>query len=421
MSRKNTFIPVALLIVGICGCGDESTNATHTAGEVDIGLMTHITGSLKGGGYDVKQGVELAVDIINNEYDLALPMAVTAGLTNINGDTIKLVIRDDQSDGTVAAAQVENLINIDGVVAVIGSYGSAITEPASEAAENLGIPFLCPVSTAHSLGQRNFEWFFRTTPELNVFAENYFHFFADISTWGHDFDSIAILSVNNMWGNQFADVINTLALDNGYTVVADISYEFETGTLDTEVGQLMAAGDVVLMQASYLPGALLSVQTYKAMDYAPIAIVTYGGGFVDGGFVDSLGADTENVLSRGDWALDLAAAKPIINDVNALFNAKFGENMNSNAARAFTGMIVLAEAINRAGSTSPEAIRQALLATDFSEAETIMPWEGVQFDAATHENVLARSIIVQIQGGEYKTVWPSAYASADLVWPYPAW
>ena len=421
MFKKNILIPVTLFIVGICGCEDKSTNGSHTAGQVDIGLITHITGSLEGGGYDVKQGVELAIDIINNEYNLALPMASTAGFTNINGDTINLVIRDDQSDGTVAADEVENLINVDGVIAVIGSYGSAITEPASEAAENLGIPYMCPVSTAHSLGQRGYEWFFRTTPELNVFAENYFQFFTDIATEGHSFDNIAILNVNNMWGNQFGDIINTLAVDNGYTVVAEITYEFETGSLDTEVGQLMAAGDAVLMQASYLPGALLSIQTYKTMDYAPTAIVTYGGGFVDGGFVDSLGTDTENVLSRGDWALDLAAGKPIITEVNALFIAKFGENMNSNAARAFTGMIVLAEAINRAGSTSPEAIKQALLATDFSTADTIMPWEGVQFDATTHENVLAGSIMVQMQGGVYKTVWPSAYASSDLIWPYPGW
>lgn len=420
MSRRIAVITVALFVVGFCGCEDKSVNGDHAPGSIDIGLITHITGSLSGGGTDVKEGVELAVDIINGIHDLDLPMANTAGITSINGDTIRLFTRDDQSDETVADDEVENLINVDGVVAVIGSYGSVVTEPASEAAENLGIPFMCPVSTAHSLGQRGFEWFFRTTPELNVFAENYFQFFSDISA-EHDFDNIAIMSVDNLWGNQFADIINTLAVDNGYTVVADISYTFETANLDTEVGQLAAAGEAVLMQASYIPGALLSMQTYKAMEYAPTAIVTYAGGFVDNDFVDSLGTDAENVLARGDWALDLATGKPIINDVNALFVAKFGRDMNSNSARAFTGMIVLAEAINRAGSTSPEDIKQALLATDFSEADTIMPWEGVQFDATTHENALAGSIMVQIQSGEYKTVWPSAYASTDLVWPFPGW
>jgi len=415
-------ITVVLFVAGMCGCEDTSVNGDHVQGSVDIGLITHITGSLSGGGTDVKEGVELAVDVINGEYDLALPMAATAGFTNtnMNGDTIRLCIRDDQSDETVAGDEVENLINVDGVVAVIGSYGSAVTEPASEAAENLGIPFMCPVSTAHSLGQRDFEWFFRTTPELNVFAENYFQFFSDIST-DHGFDNIAIMNVDNMWGNQFGDIVNTLAVNNGYTVVADIAYEFETDSLDTEVGQLAAAGEAVLMQASYIPGALLSMQAYKALEYAPIAIVTYGGGFLDNDFVDSLGTDAENVLSRGDWALDLATGKPIITDINALFVTRFGRNMNSNSARAFTGMIVLAEAINRAGSTSPEDIKQALLATDFSAADTIMPWGGVQFDADTHENVLAGSIMVQIQGGEYKTVWPSAYASTDLVWPFPGW
>jgi branched-chain amino acid transport system substrate-binding protein len=53
--------------------------------------------------------------------------------------------------------------------------------------------------------------------------------------------------------------------------------------------------------------------------------------------------------------------------------------------------------------------------------QIIMPWEGVKFDPKTHENILAKGIIVQIQEGEYRTVWPSNLATKDVVWPMPKW
>jgi len=82
---------------------------------------------------------------------------------------------------------------------------------------------------------------------------------------------------------------------------------------------------------------------------------------------------------------------------------------------------VLADAINRAGSTDPEKIRQALLETDMPAEQLIMPWDGVRFDPATGQNILASGIIVQIQDQAYHTVWPWHVASRDLIWPMPDW
>jgi len=134
-----------------------------------------------------------------------------------------------------------------------------------------------------------------------------------------------------------------------------------------------------------------------------------------------LGADADYVISREVWASDLGQAKPIIKQVNELYRSKYGADLTGNSARAFTGLMVMADAINRAGSTAPDKIRQALLATDMPAERLIMPWDGVKFDPATGQNTLAKGIIVQIQGQAYYTVWPWDLAAADLVWPMPAW
>jgi branched-chain amino acid transport system substrate-binding protein len=133
-----------------------------------------------------------------------------------------------------------------------------------------------------------------------------------------------------------------------------------------------------------------------------------------------MGKDGNFVISREVWALDLAAQKPVIGKANDLYKARHGVNFNGNSARAFTGMIALAEAINRAGSTNPEAIQKALKETSMGADQLIMPWGGIQFDE-NGQNRKGAGIIVQIQDGKYVTVWPVAAGTKDVVWPLPAW
>ena len=95
--------------------------------------------------------------------------------------------------------------------------------------------------------------------------------------------------------------------------------------------------------------------------------------------------------------------------------------MNGSSARAFTGLMVLADAINRAQTLEPEYIRKAILETKLSGEQLIMPWDGVSFDPGTGQNVLGKGIIVQVQDGEYLTVWPWELAAGEVIWPMPAW
>jgi branched-chain amino acid transport system substrate-binding protein len=82
---------------------------------------------------------------------------------------------------------------------------------------------------------------------------------------------------------------------------------------------------------------------------------------------------------------------------------------------------VLADAINRAKTTEPEAVVKALQETSFGPEQVIYPWQGIKFDPESHQNVYARGILVQIQGQQYVTVWPFDSASSEVVWPLPAW
>jgi branched-chain amino acid transport system substrate-binding protein len=121
-----------------------------------------------------------------------------------------------------------------------------------------------------------------------------------------------------------------------------------------------------VVQASYINDAILYMQTYKEMKFDSDAILADDAGFIVAEFLQTPGDDGNYILTRATWSKDLAEAKPLVGTVNQMFKERYGADMNGNSARAFTGMLVLANAINEAGSTDPEAIREALLETNIS-------------------------------------------------------
>jgi branched-chain amino acid transport system substrate-binding protein len=203
--------------------------------------------------------------------------------------------------------------------------------------------------------------------------------------------------------------------------VVEVTYPANTSDLTSEVQRLKAANPDILVQASYTSDAILFMRTYKQLDYAPQAILAQNAGFVDPEYPKTLGKDGDYVITRAGWSADSSEKKPIAKAVAELYRSKTGRAMNDLVAAAFTGTIVLADAINRARSVEPGAIRQALLQTDIPGDQVIMPWKGVKFDQKTNQNVYAQGVVLQIVGGQYYTVWPFDLATREVIWPMPKW
>ncbi len=387
--------------------------------EVIIGVLAPLSGPLEKEGTEIKNGAELGARIVNGEhYHPGIPHEKTNGLPGLGGAKIRLVFADDQGNGTLGAIEAERLISEGKAVALLGSYGSDATAAESEVAEREGIPFICPVSTASSLTERGFQWFFRTGPSAKTFIENLFSFLDAMREKEGDF-KISLLTLNNLYGNDFQALVIQEANKRGYGIAASVSYDPKDTDLTEEVQQLKDAGEAVLIQASYLPDAILSIQTYKQMNYTPSAIIGDNSGFIEQQFLQELGVDAENILSRETWARD--TDKYLALNINDAYHDFYGSNMNGNSARAFMGLVILVQAIDIAGSTDPQAIRRSLEEFSMPGEITIMPWKGIQFDPKTHQNVLSGSILVQVQRGRYRTVWPVNESVVEPVWPFPGW
>lgn len=390
--------------------------------EIKVGVIYPLTGAAASTGAELRMALELAADIVNNgAKGIDMPFAAGGGIPGLKGAKIKLVFADHQGNPQVGATEAERLITQEKVVALVGCYFSNVTATASQVAERYQIPFLNPESSSATLTQRGFKWFFRTTPHDDLFVHNAFDFLKELqAAKGVKIAALASFNENTLWGNETTKLQAKLAPEFGYPMAKQVTYPAKSTQLTSEVQTLKAAAPTVVMQSSYLGDAILAMKSYKELGFAPDMILANNAGFTDTEFIKTLGKDAEYVITREVWALDLASRNELIRDVNNLFRSRNKIDFTGNSSRTFTGLMVLADALDRAKSTEPEAIRKALAATNIGAEKLIMPWKGVKFDA-NGQNTLGRGILVQIVGGKYHTVWPFNMASREVVWPMPRW
>lgn len=401
--------------------GRRAAPALAQAEEVTIGALYPLSGPLARIGADIKNAVDLAVEIVNTPHpDLApLVLAATSGLPRLGGRKIR-VVWADAKDPATARAEAERLIDQEKVVALMGCYASAYTATASLAAETRGIPFLNPESSSPTLTERGFKWFFRTGPHDRTFTEMFYRMFADLKQRGRRIARFAILSENTEFGATAARVEEEMGRQQGYQEVAREMYTSPPASLDAELARIRAANPDVVIANGYLIDAVTTIKTLKTMGYFPPALVVQDSGYVVPDYLKQTGKDGWYVISRASWALGLGVRKPLVRKVNDLYRSRYNEDMDETNTRSLTGLLVLANAIDLGGGTSPTQVLQGLLRTDIPGPDTIMPWRGIRFDQ-NGQNMYASGVMVQILDGQYKVVWPFDLAETPVVWPAPAW
>lgn len=385
--------------------------------EVVIGALYPLSGASAQIGVDAKTAFETAVEIINNaQTDMDLPLAKDAGLPGLGGAKIRLIFADHQGDPQKGRAEAERLITQDKVSALVGSYQSSVAATISQTAERYGVPFMSADNSSPSLHRRGLKYFFRAAAHDEMFSIVMFDFLDALRKKGDKVDTLALFYEDTIFGTDSSNVQRKLAGERGYKLVSDIKYRGNTPSLTAEVQQLKAGNADVLMPSSYTTDGILLVKTMGELGYKPKAMLCQAAGFSEQALYDAVGKQIENVITRGSFSLDLAAKRPLVGKVNAMFKAKSNKDFNDNTAREFMALLILADAVDRAKSTDGTKIRDALAQTDIPGERTIMPWKRVKFDENGQNND-ADPVLLQYKDSKFVTVFPEQAAVSQAVWP----
>lgn len=124
--------------------------AQASAEDIKIGLMCPLTGKWASEGQDMKNIVSLLVDETNARG-------------GIDGKKVELLVEDDAGDPRTAALAAQKLASAE-VAAVVGTYGSAVTEASQNIFDESGIVQIGTGSTSVRLTEKRLPLFFRTSP-----------------------------------------------------------------------------------------------------------------------------------------------------------------------------------------------------------------------------------------------------------------
>ncbi len=397
-------------------CAFVGATAGRAADTVTIGALWPLTGNAAAAGQSSKAAVEVALDIINNAHpELGdLPLAATAGLPNLGGAKLAVTFVDHEGNPATAQQLATRLITQDKVVALIGAYQSSASFTATAVAERYGIPFIVGESSALNITSRGFKYTFRTTPIATDFGRTYMRFFGDMKKQGKTINSIAIVNENTDYGTSVGDAIEAEAKKVGMPVAIRIPYSASSADVSAQVLQLKDKKPDAIVFISYTADAILYMKTMKNLDYNPPMLIGDDSGFSDPSFIPAVSDIAQGAMNRSAWAIGKPGS--VTSKINDMYKAKTGRDLDDTSARNMQAFLALADAINRAGSTDPEKIRDALAKTDLKPAQLMMGYDGIKYDD-TGQNVLASTYLIQLHGNKYELVWPAGAATSALQWP----
>ncbi len=406
----------AMLAVPACSSSDASGPDSDVT-EIRIGTPLPLSGPNAPLGKDALQGAQLAADILNKGLPgLKVPLANDKGLPNLNHAKFKIVPADTQGKPENGASAVNHLVNDENVHVLAGALESGVTKTAAQQAERLAVPFVTSISSSPALTQQGLKWFFRTGPTDVTYAQSFFGLLDEQKKKNIPADKIAVLYMNNTFGTDASKVAKSLADSNNKTIVADVPFDPAATDLTSQLQQVRAAEPDALFVVAYPPTATLFINATQQLDYVPPAVMAFGAGFIDAGFIKSAGDGLEGMSRRVAWSEDLGNRNPAAKAVSDEYRKRYDAPLTENSARVFTTIMALAQAINNARSVDPDQIRAALTALDIPGRDTIMPWDGIKFDDQ-HQNTGARAVVEQRLDGAWKVVYPKDVAAQEIVWP----
>ena len=437
MKKVSVLFLVAAMLLSLVACsggtsssgdssGDASTGSSNGGDTVRIGVTMPLTGSQSAIGNRQFAGIQLAVDMQNEK----------GGIASLGGAQVELVVADTQSDTNIAVTEAERLITSEGICALMGTYSSAAAAASAPIAEKYGIPYMITNATADEILQNGYEYTFRANVCNGLDAIDMVAYIQELNdTFDADIHNIAIVYENSDWGYGMSVGISNEIAENyadQFSVVMNEGYEPDIADFSAIVNQIRSSDVDLIIPMNYLNDALLFVQTLA--DYqVDIPVLAHSGGYTVPEFLQNAGSNANYLLTFSSWdpsVLQFKSEEAV--EINEKYKAEYsdGVDMDTYAANGWLGGVVMLNAIERAASTDPEAIKDAILATDLGPDSyecTLHPFEGIKFGETcgmTNQNIYAKSIILQVIDGQFELIGPSSMVpleESEIVFPIPSW
>ena len=416
MLRKIVAVAAVLLIGGLLFTGA----AVADEKVIKIGTLFPLTGPSAVSGQNCLNSVLAAAEVINCAHpDINVPLAAEAGL--LGGYKLEIIKADHQGKPDVAKSEAERLYNQEGVFAIIGSYNSAATKPASAVAERAKKLFLCGASSSAALTERDYKYFFRHAPTDAIESDEFVDYISFLNKEkGAGIKTLGLIYENTEFGKHAADEGKRAAKTIGLEVVADVPFNNGATNLSSEVQTLKAANPDAVFGAALGGDYSLWVRTMKQVNWLPKIAINYCTGYQNPAVQKELAGDGDYFMGGMSFSPELAAKfMPEAMKVQEKFYFPLAkQEFDSDSLQEAVMLLVLGQAIEKAGAVDTEKVRE-ILATETFVSPLSLSGE-VAFEPGG-QNTKALSVITQMKDLKYHTIYPEKYQDSDPVFPMAPW
>jgi branched-chain amino acid transport system substrate-binding protein len=392
-----------------------TARGASSSGPIRLGAIWPLTGGMALLGEESWRGAEVVRQLQNKKG-------------GVLGRQIEFV-KGDAPDANAAVSQANRLISSEKVQILIGTYASPLAFAASEVAERNETIYWEMGGISDPIVERGFKYLFRITPMGSMYggkaAEYSKAVLAPKFGIAPDKLKVSIVHEDALYGTTVGKGAEQKCKELGLNLLGRDPYSAKATDLSPLILKLKAAQPDVLIATSYIQDLLIFWKQARELGFWPKAAIGTGAGYAHTEFAQAMGEDATGVFNvdNTQYLINPNFA-PGAKEAAQAYQDIFKEPPRSgHSLMNYMGTQVLFDVIARAGSTDPEAIRKAALATDIPDQKTPMGY-GVKFappgDKLAGQDIRAFPMIYQWQKGKQLTVWPDAAAVAQAIIPWPA-
>ncbi len=416
LSKRTTVVVMLVLCTALF-----ASTAAFAAEEIKIGALIPLPGPAAVSGQDCVNSVLAAADVINKKNpDINAPLAAGEGL--LGGKyVIKIVPADHQGKPDVAKSEAERLYNQEKVFAIIGSYNSAATKPASAVAERAKKIFMCGCSSSAALTERGYKYFFRHAPTDAIESVEFVDYIEYLNKEKKaGIKTLGLIYENTEFGKHAADEARKAAKKIDLKVVADVPFNNGATNLNSEVQKLKSANPDAVFGAALGGDYSLWVRTMKQVNWLPKIALNYCTGYQNPAVQKELGSDGNYFMGGMGYSPELAKQfmPEAIKIQDKYYTPRSNQPFDSDSIQEAVMLMVLAQAIEKAGGPDTEKVLKIIQTDEFP---SVMSLSGSVKFGPDGQNIKALSVITQLDEQKYNTVFPLKYKDSEPVVPMKPW
>jgi branched-chain amino acid transport system substrate-binding protein len=363
-----------------------------------IGIVLPLTGSQAAFGEALKNGYLIGLDEIN------------AG-GGVLGKKLELDFYDDQSKPDQAVQGVSKLVDQDRVPLLLGSFSSESTKAMIPAVTLRQVPLIIPAANADNVMETKSPWVFRICAGAADYARATLAFLKDNGAP----KTVAIVYENTNFGQAAMQAMSMAASAAGMKVVAAESYEAKSPDYRAVLRRVKQTNPDVVYFCSYLLDATTLMRQSQEIDLNPRYFTSAGTGFATVEFPTAKGAgrNAEYTFSVSQWwpTVRWKGSK----EFDDAYFQRFKGHPTHHPMFAYATLQVAVRAINDAKSLESARVRDALKNLNLP----MTPFGPVKFDANGQNRHPV--MVTQVQGRQYRIVYPPDAADAKPILPTPPW